>query len=268
MQKESVDGIIHPQKLEAAPRKRTAVDGGALGVGNEPAAGDPPDDALLVALDAEAAEIDVDEVAGPGVDGHAIAPAGSPGAAQLGFVIAGEQPFGPAVAGGQVRPEPVFEEPPRGAVVAPVEASGRGTDGPPMGHRASDAAGAERPPAGKLAETSTGPYQGRHGGAVRVLPPTGKPVEGNRRQGQLPGRGLRWFRPGGFRLGKKRAGTEERSQRQRRQRRTPNRGCPWQQGSSSGRCFWCCGQRSRSRSLWRRRRDPRRPRRRHGRGLR
>ncbi len=110
VQKEGVDGVVHPDQLQPLCRKRAAVDFGPGRIGLQRAVGHPPGDPLAGERGPEQAEIDRHQIGRAAVKGHAIAPAGLRGAAQLRLEVAGEEAGGLCAVPRLIRREVRFEE--------------------------------------------------------------------------------------------------------------------------------------------------------------
>ena len=236
VQEKGVHRTVHPEELQAAPGQGAALDLGPGLKGNQPAVDHAPGNALSLPLRAEPSQVGGDEVGGAGIDGHAVGPAGAPCAPQLRLIVPGEQAFGVAVVGGQIRNEPGLEETAGRRVVAPGDPGQGGADGAPVADGAPGTPGSEGPFGGQVPEAGTGTGERRKGGAVGVLAPAGKPVERRAGEGQL-GRRRRW------RLRRRTRG-KTRHQRRRKQpqgrpdSQYPGTTCPGVEAGLSQDCGW------------------------------
>ena len=110
VQEKGVDGVVHPQDLQAAPSEGAGLDLGTALQGHELAAADAPGDVAALPIAAKTAEVDQHQIAGTAINGHLVRTVPAPRSPQFGLVIPGEQALRIAVAKHQVRREPGLEE--------------------------------------------------------------------------------------------------------------------------------------------------------------
>ena len=186
LQEESIDRIVDPEQLELASGKRTAVDRGAIGIGDELALLDPATDPATLELGIELAQIDTDQIGRAPIQRIAVRGVGCPRALQKRLVVAGEQAIAIAVVAHCERLEAGLEEAP-----GPDRPGGLGADGAPVLDRPGKAVLATHGLVGGLLgpPSTTAPERSQRRLRV-VVRPSGQIDEIDRGEGQL--RRWRW----------------------------------------------------------------------------